>query len=362
MLGSGGKSLTPFLQEMATTKTTINIKAIFEAEINSMFLDVGINNVFKINSINEFNEISLKIFRFQAQNNSVYKNYLELLNINPETIKNVSEIPFLPIEFFKTHTVSCSTTHEKTFLSSGTTQHNRSKHHVAQLAVYEHSFLQGFQHFYNHPSNYCILALLPNYIEQGDSSLVYMSEKLIALSNDADSGFFLNEFEKISAIINQKNKQGKPCLLIGVTYALIDFAEKCTSPLANTIVMETGGMKGRKQELVREEVHRILKNGFGLSTIHSEYGMTELLSQAYSKGDGIFNTPPWMKVQTRSINDPFSYTTEKSGALNIIDLANVYSCSFIATQDVGKIHSDGSFEVLGRIDNSDVRGCSLMVV
>jgi hypothetical protein len=361
MFGSGGKSLTPFLQEMATTKTTINIKAIFEAEINSMFLDVGINNVFKINSINEFNEISLKIFRFQAQYNSVYKSYLELLNINPETIKNVSEIPFLPIEFFKTHTVNCSPTHEKIFLSSGTTQHNRSKHHVAQLTVYEQSFLQGFQHFYNHPSNYCILALLPNYIEQGDSSLVYMAEKLIALSNDNDSGFFLHEFEKMSAIIHEKNKQGKQCLLIGVTYALIDFAEKCTSLLANTIVMETGGMKGRKQELIREEVHRILKNGFGLTTIHSEYGMTELLSQAYSKGDGIFNTPPWMKVLTRSVNDPFSYTTEKSGALNIIDLANVYSCSFIATQDVGKTHPDGSFEVLGRIDNSDVRGCSLMV-
>jgi phenylacetate-coenzyme A ligase PaaK-like adenylate-forming protein len=325
-------------------------------------LDFDISDVFKINSSSEFNDISLKIFRFQVENNSVYKHYLQLLNVNPSTITNVHDIPFLPIDFFKTHQVVCGDEHEKIFLSSGTTQQARSKHYVKDSSLYEQSFTKGFELFYGNPSDYCILALLPNYLEQGDSSLVYMMQHLIAQSNDTQSGFFLNEFGKISDIIQQKNKEGKKCFLIGVTYALLDFAEQCKTPLHNTIVMETGGMKGRRKELIREELHAVLKDKLGVIAIHSEYGMTELLSQAYSKGDGKFTTPPWMKVLTRSIYDPFSYTQEKSGALNIIDLANVYSCSFIATQDIGKLNDDGTFEILGRVDNADVRGCNLMVV
>lgn len=326
-------------------------------------LDFDISDIFKINSFDEFNEISLKIFRFQAEHNPVYREFLSHIKVNTEDVSNVDEIPFLPIDFFKTHKVLCDEFFsEKTFKSSGTTQSIRSQHHIADLNIYETSFIKGFEHFYGNPKDFCFLALLPNYMEQGDSSLVYMMSKLIELSKDNDSAFYLDNLEDLNRILQQKEAEQKPTILIGVTYALLDFAESFPQNLNNTIVMETGGMKGRKKEMIRTEVHELLKKRFGLNKIHSEYGMTELLSQAYSKGNGIFETPPWMQIRLRSINDPFSPTNKASGAINVIDLANIYSCSFIATQDIGKKLSENTFEVLGRTDNSDLRGCNLMVI
>lgn len=326
-------------------------------------LNFNISDVFKINSNNEFNEICLKIFRFQAKENLVYKEFLSHLNVNPDTVKEIDDIPFLPIDFFKTHTVICGETKAvKTFKSSGTTSENRSKHLVKDLNIYKDSFTKGFKQFYGNPEDFCFLALLPNYLEQGDSSLVYMMQDLIEQSNDFDSAFYLNNTAELHNTLLKKEKEETPCVLIGVTYALIDFLEQFPMQLKSTIIMETGGMKGRRKELIRAEVHDILCNGFGVDNIHSEYGMTELLSQAYSKGNGVFETPPWMKVKLRSINDPLSSSSKKSGVINVIDLSNIYSCSFIATQDIGRILPNNTFEVLGRTDNSDIRGCNLMVI
>lgn len=309
----------------------------------------------------DFPAAALAIFQFQARHNPVYRDFIQALAIDPLSVTNVAAIPFLPIGFFKTHIVSTTEfSPQKIFQSSGTTQSINSRHFVKDLSIYEESFLSGFKQFYGDPSEWCIIGLLPSYLERNNSSLVHMVNELITQSGDETSGFYLNEFEKLAGVLQQLNTSGKKTLLIGVTFALLDFAEAYPQTLEGIVVMETGGMKGRKEEMVRQEVHEHLKTAWMLDTIHSEYGMTELLSQAYSQGDGIFDTPPWMKVLLREDDDPLSIKLRGRGLINVIDLANIYSCSFIATDDVGKLYDDGKFEVLGRRDNSDLRGCSLM--
>ncbi len=318
--------------------------------------------IFQVSSCN-FEELALDAFRFQAQKNLVYKRYLEILNVNPDNVVELEQIPFLPISLFKSQQVIVEGFEpQKVFTSSGTTGAETSRHPVALLSLYEQSFVKAFELFYGNINQYCVLALLPSYLEREGSSLVYMASKLIELSNDTDSGFYLyNTNELIEKLIaNEKN--GKRTLLLGVTFALLNLAQSNSIPLKNTIIMETGGMKGRGNELIRNEVHAILMEAFGVSAIHSEYGMTELLSQAYSYGNGIFRCPPWMSVRIRDPYDPFTLiATDKTGAINIIDLANLYSCSFIQTNDLGRSASDGSFEVLGRMDGSQIRGCNLLV-
>jgi hypothetical protein len=310
-----------------------------------------------------FEDLALEIFRFQSEHCIVYREYLQALKVNPEGINKIEQIPFLPVRFFKSHAIQ-TTTFEPAivFESSGTTGIVNSRHRVKDLSLYEKSFTKGFEMTYGPVNEWCILGLLPSYLERRNSSLVYMVEKLIQLSKHPQSGFYLDEFEKLFAVLNELENAKQKTLLIGVTFGLLDFAEKYTMPLRHTVIMETGGMKGRREEMIREEVHSILMKSFSLDHIHSEYGMTELLSQAYSKGDGVFNCPPWMKVLVRDEEDPFIVKKAGTGTINIIDLVNLYSCSFIATDDVGKINLNGSFEVLGRIDGSDLRGCSLMVV
>jgi phenylacetate-coenzyme A ligase PaaK-like adenylate-forming protein len=321
--------------------------------------------VFEIASSKEFEAIALDIFRFQAEYNEIYKSYLKVLGSNIEEIKDVKNIPFLPIEFFKSRDVltqsEISNSKSKTFTSSGTTGSETSRHIVADISVYENSFRKGFEHFYGSASQYCILALLPSYLEREGSSLIYMVDDLIKSSGNSGSGFYLHNTAELESKLKSLQQQGQKTILIGVTYALLDFVEVHKIEFPELIIMETGGMKGRRKEIVREELHNILCKGFGVDKIHSEYGMTELLSQAYSKGDGSFKTPPWMKIQIRDVNDPLNVLSEnKTGGINVIDLANIYSCSFIATQDLGKLHKDG-FEVLGRFDESDIRGCNLMI-
>jgi hypothetical protein len=313
--------------------------------------------------------MALEIFFFQYRNNEVYKKYIDSLRIVPETINSIERIPYLPICFFKTHSVSTTTFEpEIIFESSGTTGQNTSRHSVKSLKLYQKSFTKGFNLFYGNPAKWCFLGLLPGYLERENSSLIEMVNELIKRSNSSYSGFYLHDHEKLYKALVHNEIIEQPTLLIGVTYALLDFAEKYSMKLQNTVVVETGGMKGKREEITREEVHEILKNKLGLKTIHSEYGMTELLSQAYSKGNGLFQTPPWMKVLVREYHDPFAInataTTEKpvNGLINIIDLANLYSCSFIATDDVGKIYKNNTFEVLGRRDLSDLRGCSLLTL
>jgi hypothetical protein len=276
----------------------------------------------------------------------------------------LEDIPFLPISFFKTKDVVSGVPVIKTiFTSSGTTGGEASKHFVSDLELYERSFRNGFEKFYGPIDAYCILALLPSYLEREGSSLIYMVNDLIKKSGHSSSGFYLNDLNGLRKTLLTLQKQQQQILLIGVSFALLDMVEAQPMDLQNAIIMETGGMKGRRKELIREELHSLLKNGFGVDKIHSEYGMTELLSQAYSKGDGVFETPPWMKVMIRDTEDPFTYLTEgKTGGLNIIDLANVNSCAFIATQDLGKVYLNNTFEVLGRFDHSDIRGCNLMVL
>lgn len=320
--------------------------------------------VFAISNEDAFESIALEAYHFQYHNNLVYQAYCNALHKTPGVVKSVATIPFLPISFFKTHAVV--STHfepELVFKSSGTTGATTSTHYVKSAALYEESFFKCFQQFYGAVENCCVLGLLPSYLERGQSSLVYMVQRLIEKSQHASSGFYLYDFEKLSSTLNELEAKGQKTILIGVTYALLDFAAQYPISLKNTIVMETGGMKGRKKELTRMELYDELKAAFGVAEIHSEYGMTELLSQGYSI-NGLFSTPPWMKVLLRDETDPLSIIRETSGqagAINVIDLANIYSCSFIATQDVGRIHENGSFEVLGRMDASDLRGCSLMV-
>lgn len=307
--------------------------------------------------------MAMRTFGFQYQNNKVYQEFCNHLGKNDKNTLTITEIPFLPIEFFKTkNIITGNLAPELIFTSSGTTGSLTSKHLVANISVYEQSFRAAFAHFYGNIKDYCVLALLPAYLERKGSSLIYMVADLIANSQHVDSGFYLDDLEKLHQKLIELDKKGIKTLLIGVSFALLDFVETHHLNLKNCIVMETGGMKGRRKELIRSELHQTLIDGFSVAKIHSEYGMTELLSQAYSKGDGIFKSPPWMKVLTRDPEDPLTIQpTGKTGGLNIIDLANVNSCSFLATQDLGRVFGDGSFEILGRFDNSDIRGCNLMV-
>jgi phenylacetate-coenzyme A ligase PaaK-like adenylate-forming protein len=320
--------------------------------------------IFNNHSYNNFETISLEIFKFQAKNNNVYAEFLNHLKVNITAVNKIQEIPFLPIQFFKSHQIIASTQSiQEVFLSSGTTGMQQSKHFVSDISIYKEGFQKGFQHFYGNIEEYTILALLPAYLERNGSSLVYMVNDLIKLSKKAKSGFYLNNLNELAKNLVELDKKGEKVLLIGVSFALLDLVETYQFQLKNTIIMETGGMKGRRKEMIREELHAILREGFGVEKIHSEYGMTELLSQAYSKGNGLFECPPWMKILTRDTEDALTILPEgKSGGINIIDLANVNSCSFIATQDLGKTYSKGTFEVLGRFDNSDIRGCNLLVL
>lgn len=322
------------------------------------------NDIFTIASKKEFEKIALKVFRFQFDNNIVYQEFCQLLNKNKENVKSLTEIPFLPIQFFKSHKVlSSKDVIQTTFTSSGTTGMQTSKHLVTDVSLYEESYRNAFSEFYGNIEDYCVLALLPSYLDREGSSLIHMVDDLIQSSNHKDSGFYLNNYEELIAKLVELDNSGQNVLLIGVTYALLDLIEMHKFQLKNTIIMETGGMKGKRKEMIREELHDILCKGFGVPVIHSEYGMTELLSQAYSLGNGIFECPNWMQILIRDTEDALSYVNEgKTGGINVIDLANINSCSFIATQDLGKKYPNHSFEVLGRFDNSDIRGCNLMVV
>ena len=355
------------------------------------------DKVFNI-SDDGFEKLALELFLFQYENNTIYHQYVNVLQVQVDKVQSLTQIPFLPIRFFKTHPVKTTSFDTATiFESSGTTGSVNSRHFIKDMELYKESFTKGFEFSYGPVEDWCIIGLLPSYLERQNSSLVYMVNELIKQSGNNNSGFYLHEYEQLFNLLKVLEKKKQKTLLIGVTFALLDFAETYSSHFYKgffnyTIIMETGGMKGRRKEMIRQEVHDILKTSFDVSLIHSEYGMTELLSQAYSNGNGIFKCPPWMKVLVREEEDPLSmpyfsrmtmaeddsksmaYVDSKStayfdiksmayaGAINIIDLANVYSCSFIATDDAGKVFSDGSFEVLGRIDNSDLRGCSLMVL
>ncbi len=325
---------------------------------------VTAEDIFTIASKKEFEKITLKVFRHQYDNNTVYRDFCHFLNVEKQDVKTLQQIPFLPIKFFKSHNVvSTSDAPAITFTSSGTTGMATSRHLVTDLSWYEQSFRLAFSQFYGNIEDYAVLALLPSYLEREGSSLIYMVEDLISGSNNPDSGFYLHNYDELIAKLTALDVAGQNVLLIGVTYALLDLVEKQNFNLKNTIIMETGGMKGRRREMIREELHEVLCKGFGVNKIHSEYGMTELLSQAYSLGDGIFECPPWMDILIRDTEDALTYVgTEKNGGINVIDLANYNSCSFIATQDLGKKYPNHSFEVLGRFDNSDIRGCNLMVL
>lgn len=321
-------------------------------------------DIFSIGSQKEFEKITLKVFRHQYEHNQVYQDFCSLLKKDKTNVKSLEEIPFLPIQFFKSHTVlSSSKPIQETFTSSGTSGMVSSKHLVTDLSLYKQSFRKAFSQFYGNSEDYVILALLPSYLEREGSSLIYMVNDLIESSNHPESGFYLHNYDEFVQQLIKIDSSGQNVLLIGVTYALLDVVEKQTFQLKNTIIMETGGMKGKRKEIIREELHEILGNGFGVSAIHSEYGMTELLSQAYSLGNGIFECPPWMQILIRDTEDALTYVDfGKTGGINVIDLANINSCSFIATQDLGKKNPNHSFEVLGRFDSSDIRGCNLMVI
>ena len=319
--------------------------------------------IFQISSNTQFDEVAMEVFRYQVARVDVYREFCRYLGVNPSEVKKVVDIPFLPIEFFKRFRIISSEKEPQiTFLSSGTTGSQPSKHFVADLSLYRRSFLEAFKLTYGNPKELVVLALLPSYIERGDSSLVFMVDHLIRESRDERSGFYLHDLDTLAKNLLKLDKQEKKVLLIGVSYALLDLMEAHTFQLKNTIIMETGGMKGRRKELIKEALHQKLKKGFGVDKIHSEYGMTELLSQAYSKGEGLFECPPWMRILTRDPEDPLTQVQGKTGGIDVIDLANLYSCSFIATQDLGKTHPDGSFEILGRFDTSDIRGCNLMIL
>ncbi len=309
-----------------------------------------------------FESVALQVFRYQYEHLPVYHFFCNGIKRNPENTRTLAQIPFLPIRFFKSHDVIAAGLQPQTiFTSSGTTGSITSRHQVAYTGLYEQSFTRCFGQFYGPVEDYCVLALLPSYLERSGSSLVYMAENLIAKTTANGSGFFLYDFEKLKQTLLDNEQAGKKTLLLGVTYALLDFAEFFQADLKHTIIMETGGMKGKREEMTRGEVHRELMQSFGVDAIHSEYGMTELLSQGYSTGNGIFHTPQWMKIMLRDTYDPLSVSSNAgSGAINIIDLANLYSCSFLATDDAGKLYNDGSFEVLGRLDAAEVRGCNLM--
>jgi hypothetical protein len=324
-------------------------------------------NDFIFSSTVSFDEKALKILQVQYQHNELYKRFVDTLNCNPAIIKSIYQIPFLPISFFKTHSVATTAFDPQlVFESSGTTKSVNSQHFVKDASLYELSFCKGFNHFYGQIKDYCILGLLPSYLERKNSSLVYMVDKLMQISNHPLNGFHLYDYTNLSEKLKILERQEQKTILFGVTYALLDFAQAFPMTLKHTMIIETGGMKGRKEEMLRSQVHGLLKDAFHLEQIHSEYGMTELLSQAYALKDGIFQTPPWMKILIREEDDPFQIHSGSNhpvtGAINVIDLSNINSCSFIATDDAGKLNPDGSFEVIGRMDNSDIRGCSLMAI
>lgn len=322
--------------------------------------------VFDIHNEKDFWSIALDVYHFQFDNNPIYQDYCLALGKTPGKIGSYTDIPFLPISFFKTHRVETTAFDPQlVFRSSGTTGSATSSHFVKYAGIYEESFRRCFGQFYGEPESYCIIGLLPSYLERGQSSLVYMVDHLVKESGHPESGFYLHDHEKLNRTLHSLERSGQRTLLIGVTYALLDFADAFPQPLTNTIIMETGGMKGRRREIIRAELYERLKKAFGLSRIHSEYGMTELLSQAYGI-DGRFRCPEWMRVLMRDETDPLSILPASEnpvpGAINVIDLANLYSCSFLATEDIGRLGADGNFEVLGRLDNSDIRGCSLLTV
>lgn len=320
--------------------------------------------IFSIEGARDFEKLALEIFRYQAVNNPVYKAYIDALNIKAATVKSVVRIPFLPVSFFKEHRIiTGKDIAQSVFESSGTTGATPSKHYVTDLSLYEESFNRGFTCFFGEPAGYFFAALLPVYSERKDSSLIYMMNSLIRNSKYSDSGYYNNDhaglIEKLK-IVRSENRKG---ILFGVSFALLDLAEKYSPDLSGLVIVETGGMKGKRKEVTRQELHSMLKSRFNVETIHSEYGMTELLSQAWSKGEGLFFCTPWMKIVIRDPQDPLTIfdKPEKTGGINIIDLANINSCSFLSVNDIGKLHEDGSFEILGRFDNSDIRGCNLMV-
>ncbi|MGC9344976.1 MAG: acyltransferase [Bacteroidales bacterium] len=319
--------------------------------------------VFNVHSEKEFKNTALETFRQQYHHVQVYQEFVDHLKINPGHIQKIEDIPFLPIELFRNHKIIDNRKKEEIlFCSSGTTGMERSRHYVADKELYRQSFTRGFELFYGNPSDYCILALLPSYLEREGSSLIFMMEKLIKQSRHPDSGFYLYEYDKLMMKIEKLKKKNQKTLLLGVSFALLELSDKFQEDLSDIIIMETGGMKGRGKEITREELHGKIKKSFNVDDVHSEYGMTELLSQAYSKGNGKFHCPPWMKVLIRDAHDPFHILADGlSGAVNIIDLANIYSCSFIATSDLGKKDHKDNFEILGRMDNSDIRGCNLLV-
>ena len=323
-----------------------------------------INDIFNIKNNNNFNEVALKVFEYQYNRNEIYNKYCNLINVDINKIKNIEDIPFLPILFFKTQKVSCEKLHQKVFVSSGTTSNTVSSHFVYDLKIYKKAFYSCFQEFYGKSQNYAILALLPSYLERKNSSLVYMCENMIKTSLFSESSFYLNEYEKLLQIINYLLNKKQKVLLIGISYALIEFSENISlKNTENLIVMETGGTKGMKKEITKLELHNLLSKNFNVNKIHSEYGMTELFSQAYSKEEGIYETPSIMKVFCRDINNPLKIIeNNKTGIINIIDLANIDSCSFIATDDLGIKLNKNSFKIIGRVDNSDVKGCNLLLV
>lgn len=327
------------------------------------FLPALFERPFAITGHEDFNALAMDLFLLHAERNPVYRGFLSALGRLPQTVRRVEDIPYLPISAFRNQRVLLEGLEPSVvFTSSGTTGSITSSHHVPWPELYERSFLTSFTAAYGDPSGWRIIALLPAYLERPGSSLVYMAQKLISASDDPLSGTYLYQYDQLADVLRRSEAEAKPTLLLGVTFALLDLAEKHPMPLKHTVVMETGGMKGRRPEMVREELHDILKSAFALEAVHSEYGMTELLSQAWSKGDGLYRCPPWMRVSLRDVNDPLSRVgTGRTGGIDIIDLCNVASCPFISTQDLGRLHADASFEVLGRFDNSDLRGCNLMV-
>lgn len=319
--------------------------------------------IFDVESTGDFRDLSLEIMLEQYRNNTVYRAFCDNLNKDIPGISDIGSIPFLPVEFFRNHVVLTGDSgYEAIFQSSGTTGMIPGKHYVKDLSLYEESFVKCFERFYGDPSEFLIVALLPSYQEREGSSLVYMVDRLIKMSTNEKSGFYRNKEKKLIDVLMQSKLENKKTLLIGVSYALLDIAEMFSEDLSGVIIMETGGMKGRRKEIIRGELHDRLKKSFNVDSVHSEYGMTELLSQAYSNENGIFHCPPWMKILLRDPLDPLSLITEpgKTGGINIIDLANIDSCSFISTGDLGRLTDDGGFEVLGRFDNSDIRGCNLL--
>lgn len=321
------------------------------------------NKILNISSSQEFEKYSIEIFNYQFEKNTIYREFCRLTGKNSSNIRSSFEIPFLPIQFFKTHKIiSSNQPIKKTFYSSGSTKNNLSKHHIIDLKLYEDCFLKIFMDFYGSPSQYNIIALLPTYLENKNSSLIYMVNKLIEKSENKHSGFYLDNYKELKEKLLYLEDRDKKTILFGVSYALLNLIDFHKFKLKKTIIIETGGMKGKRKELIKSELHQMLKIGFGVKNINSEYGMTELISQAYSIHNEKFKSPPWMKIYIRESEDPMNIKTDnKSGGINIIDLANYNSCSFIATDDLGKLDKDGNFEILGRLDNSDQRGCSLLI-